>query len=602
MGGQFTTDEPVFVKRGAGIVKRVRDGGAWRSLAVDGGVLGILTAAVVAAYVWTKAPTFNPVPSVDPWLYTALWTNYVQIQTAFSATYYTSRLPWIVPGYLLNKVVDPSTAYYMIHVLFFLSGGLLLYVMCRRYFGRIAAACAYVGLIGDQLYFNAHRWDYVDGAILTFLLASFAFAIPKRRTTRIRAASLVLSGFFSAAVVTTRLGDALYLIGLPLVYWAVMRDQDKRFRLRRIAFDLAWYAGGALTLLICGGIFATRHDARFLFFVPQVQFLLHSSGGFKLPIHVWFPIEPYFFVPIFATVLGMLVLVSGRPSWEAAQRLLMAATAWSGATFVLVAIWEFAGGGWAFETPYYFSTLLLPSIFCLAGSIAGLLSSATTQPWLGRAAIGIVTATVIGPLLWIYRSDLLERTANGVWRGAYLTLIVIMIVALLVTVIALIGRSVSARVLAVGLAFLAFSFGIDASQGTWQFARSDPNAGATYRLGQKMIHFLHTNGFRVELPRFWYDAYDMTYGGLYSSLQSLYYYSYDFVGQHLPTIDADFRLRMGVFRPSRLVLLCSDPTCQGAPAALARAGFRSREIVHRRLNYDSVYVWIVIRSIQPARH
>ena len=61
-------------------------------------------------------------PSVDPWFYTALWTNYIQIQSEYHSTDYASRLPWIVPGYLLNKVVDPSTAYFTIHVLGFLGG------------------------------------------------------------------------------------------------------------------------------------------------------------------------------------------------------------------------------------------------------------------------------------------------------------------------------------------------------------------------------------------------------------------------------------------------------------------------------------------------
>ncbi len=113
--------------------------GASRPLAADVAALALLTAAAAAAYVWTKAPLYNTVPSIDPWLYTALWTNFDQIQSAFGSTYYASRLPWIVPGYLANQLFDPETAYLIVHVCFFMTGGLLLYVMCRRYFGRIPA-------------------------------------------------------------------------------------------------------------------------------------------------------------------------------------------------------------------------------------------------------------------------------------------------------------------------------------------------------------------------------------------------------------------------------------------------------------------------------
>ncbi len=80
--------------------------------------------------------------------------------------------------------------------------------------------------------------------------------------------------------------------------------------------------------------------------MPQVRFAMHTSTGEgHVPVHVWFPVEPYFFAPIFVTVLGLLVLRFGRLHAGPARRLLMAATAWSGVSFALIVLWELSGGG-----------------------------------------------------------------------------------------------------------------------------------------------------------------------------------------------------------------------------------------------------------------
>jgi hypothetical protein len=576
----------------------VLDWAASDSLTAEAVALVLVTGAAAAAYVWTKAPFYNPVDSIDPWLYTALWTNFDQIYHAFSTTYYVSRLPWIVPGYVVNLALDARTAYFVIHLVFFSTGAALLYFTCRRYFGRIAALCAYIGLIGNQLYFGAHHWDYEEGAVLTFLIASLAFAVPKRRTPGWRAASLALAGFFSAAVVTTRIVDIIYLVGLPLVYCAVMLD-DRRTRLRSVARDLGAYAAGALVLLVGGGIFAKTHGAEFLFFMPQIRIVMSTSGeGNQVPVHLWFSTEPYFFVPIFAMALGCLVLAAGRPSTIPARRMLFAATAWTALTFTVIALWEFAGSGFVFELGYYFSSFLVPTIFCLAGCTAGLIDGAKPRALLRLAALGLAAVGVLAPLVWVYRSDALERAANGVFRGAYLTTLVFMAVALLLAGVVLVRRSLLACALAVGLTFLAASYGVDASRRTLQYSASDPRTAPLYGLGQETIGFLKANGFRRELPHFWYDDEDQ--GGIYRALQSLYYFSYTFLGIHLPVVDRDFRSRFAASRPSKLVLLCSEPTCKGGPAALARAGFSSKQLVRRRLASGGEHVWVVIRSIRPA--
>ena len=144
----------------------------------------VLTAATAAVYVWTKAPLYNPFGTIDPWLYTALWTNFDQIYESFPRTYYISRVPWIVPGYALNGIFDARTAALVLHTTFFLGGGVLFYVLCRRWLGVPAAAIGYVALIGSQMYFSAHRWDYQEGGVLTYMIGAYAFSLVRTQSPR----------------------------------------------------------------------------------------------------------------------------------------------------------------------------------------------------------------------------------------------------------------------------------------------------------------------------------------------------------------------------------------------------------------------------------
>src|SRR5262245_48976680 len=98
----------------------------WYSHRVAREVAGLvlITLAVCGTFWWTSAPLFNPGTSIDPWLYTALFVNFDFTYSHFVLTYYATRLPWIIPGYLLNLIFSPVTAYYILHIAFFFGGGL----------------------------------------------------------------------------------------------------------------------------------------------------------------------------------------------------------------------------------------------------------------------------------------------------------------------------------------------------------------------------------------------------------------------------------------------------------------------------------------------
>jgi hypothetical protein len=588
--------EQARIQSGVWGTRRVADVARVHSIALDAAVLVVLTAATAAVYVWTKAPLYNPFGTIDPWLYTALWTNFDQIYESFPRTYYISRVPWIVPGYVLNGIFDARTAALVLHTTFFLGGGVLFYVLCRRWLGVPAAAIGYVALIGSQMYFAAHRWDYQEGGVLTYMIGAYAFSLVRTRSHALRPASLALGGFFAAAMVTTRIIDVVYLVGLPLLYAAVSADTPWADRLRQFALDIVAFVVGAAALLVAGGLFAKSHGEEFLFFMPQVRVVRQTSGEYnQIPVDAWLPLSPYFWVPLFVVLFAAVVLAVGPRSDGLARRVLAGATLWLALLYAGFSAWQFLGEGWLFNLTYYFSSFLVPTLFCLTAGAAVLIDGRDVSR--RSLVIGIACAVaVLGPVVWIYRSDSGLRTATGYRDATYVAIFVVMGIAILLAALARVPRLRALAAAAVVAAFFAAAYGVDASYTTLSYGASDARTGGLYDVGQKLIGHLRANGYKTALPNTWYDGSNVASG--IGSIQSLYYYALTFLDTGMPDVGDTFRFRMAVYRPERIVLLCAEPRCTGAATALGRAGYKPWLQSQAVLASDGVRVWVKIYRVE----
>jgi hypothetical protein len=590
--------ESVPTEGAVGATGRALDVARVQPIAIDAIVVAALTGVTAAVYVWTKSPLYVPFGTIDPWLYTALWTNFDQIYDAFPGTYYISRIPWIVPGAVLNGIFGARTASLVLHTAYFVGGGVLFYVLCRRWLGVFAAAIGYVALIGSQMYFNAHRWDYQEGGVLTYMIGAYSFSLVRTPSPRLRAVSLAFGGAFAAAMVTTRVIDAAHLVGLPLLYFALTVELPWRARLKQFGRDVAAFAAGAGALLLACGVFAKSHGEEFLFFMPQVRVVRSTSGGYnQIPVDAWLPLSPYFWAPLFVIVFAAVVLVLGPKSNRLARRVLAATALWLALDYGAFAAWQFLSDGWLFNLTYYFSSFLMPTILCLTAAGAVLIGAHRLS---GRSIlVGILCAVaVLGPVVWIYRTDSGLRTATGYRDDSYIAMFVVMAVALLLVVLARVPRLRAIGAAAVIAGFFAVAYGVNASNTVFAYGASDPRTGGLYDVGQQLIGYLHANGYEKGLPRFWYDASNVESG--VGSIQSLYYYGFTYVDIAMPKITNVFRSGMAAYRPERLVLLCADPRCEGAEAALRRTGYKPRLQSHAVLASDGVRVWVKIYRVHTS--
>ncbi len=124
------------------------------------------------------------------------------------------------------------------------------------------------------------------------------------------------------------------------------------------------------------------------------------------------------------------------------------------------------------------------------------------------------------------------------------------------------------------------------------------DADDVFALGVQLMEFMRRRGLQDSLPGFWYDASEDT---ALTSLQSLYYWGFTWMGLRMPEIDKLFRSRMLHARPKHLILLCDDPTCRHAPEVLRRAGYRIRLEAARRLHSGARSVWVQAYAVRiPA--
>jgi hypothetical protein len=586
-----TTDAGPATSAAARSFTRAPGGG----LAVDAGLLGALTVVIGLVYFLTGAPLYNPGESVDPWLYTALWTNFHQMYHHFITTYYASRVPWIAPGYALNAVLGYRAAYFVLHIVFFFGGALLIYVFCRRWLGRCAALLAYAALIANPLYWGMQRWDYVTGGVLTFMIATVAFLAPRTTSNRWRLWSLGLSGFFAAAMIATRLFESLYLLlGVPLLYWATVPRGGRRELVRRIGADAGAFAAGVVVLLVVGGAFAWANGGDFFFLKPQIDVALTNTGGYnKQPVHLWLPLEPYFFVAPFVGGLGWLTLLLARPQRPNTRRVLAASATWCLLQFAVFALWEFAGTGWIFAYSFYWSSFLPVTVICLAATATALIQSGAARSRYRLLTVALGTTAVVVPLAWIYGADSLRWVANGIGHGTYLATLIVMAVALVLVGVWRIVGVPSLVVAATVTALFAFALGTSTSAGTFQYAAHDPTSGDAYTLGHELIEHLQALGYRApdQVPYFWINDADPA--APQGWLQSLYFFEYTQIGLAMPTVDKAVRQNMSLFKPSRLILLCPDGlTCYRAVRALATAGYPS--LLRSAASYRSGRLELVI--------
>jgi hypothetical protein len=562
----------------------------------DAAVLIVLTALIGGVYWVVDAPLYNPSGSIDPWLYTGLFTNFAFTYHLFWNTYYASRLPWVVPGLLLHDLFPDRVAYFILHGAFFVGGGVALFVLVRRFLGRLPAFVAYAALLGNQLYYTAETWEYVDGAVITYLLAAFACGVTNANGRR-RVLALFAGGFFLAAGVATNVFAVVFALGFPLLYAAA---NQFRGHARRVATDTLAFVCGAALLVGGGCAFAAANGAGWWFLGPQ----LHAIGAintdmYRAPNYDWVIREPRLLAPLLVLILGGLILplvprrdVNERRRW----RFAVSCYAYLACSEVFLIAYQLTSGP-ALQYAYY-ESLLFPALALGLAAAVYAVGTATEGAVVRPRLLGVSVCAALAPVLLVYLRDTTELVGSA---GTTTVLVVGAISAALMLYAVVRPLSahlrVASAVTAIALLIFGVNFSIATSSSVFTEAASSSENGSVYDVGMQLVAFLRTHGFQRETPYFWYSGAGAPE---FVELQSLYFFGYTYLGVGMPRINEDFLMRERLYRPRTIVLLCRKFDCRGGPHALRAHGYGLREAARRRLTSGSFSVWVRVFRVERA--
>jgi hypothetical protein len=193
-------------------------------------LLPMLVAAVLIA-AGNEDFGFDAPGWLDPFMYFGYFWHYPIHAPPLAEDYKSSRLPWILPGYVIHWLANPLIASQVLVFATLSAGGIALYLLVRdttrdRPAAAVIAAawtsCTWAHGIGGWNYHMLAAADY-------FLIASWLAFRAARTGAR---SATVLSGVCAAAAVHTHLLFASFLLVRPVDARAVATFHARRWTRR----------------------------------------------------------------------------------------------------------------------------------------------------------------------------------------------------------------------------------------------------------------------------------------------------------------------------------------------------------------------------------
>ncbi len=206
---------------------------------------------------------------IDRWVYSGFHLHLPQFLQTFGETYYASRLPWTVIGWLLHSAFDDKLALYVLHFSVFYFAVFSLYAAIRTLFANTMAACAAAVLLGTNSYFLvAAGWDYVDGPSMACSLAAIAAMASAAVRPRWRLATFMW-GVAACAMVSMYLLLVLFVLIQIGMFLLLNRLRGKR----PVVAAAALFTAGGVAAMLFFGLINWLVGGPFLYILNQIRVL-----------------------------------------------------------------------------------------------------------------------------------------------------------------------------------------------------------------------------------------------------------------------------------------------------------------------------------------
>jgi len=343
---------------------------------VDGiAIAGVLGAMVVANVEWL----FTREGWLDTWMYFGFFRHY-DIASYLDTNKKIGRLPWILLGYVVNKLFSPEIAAFVLHLGSFALGAAAFYWLAQKRFGReaaIIAALAYVTWVPLQ---GSGGWDYHNTVtpvcyFLAYLSLRDAARTPQRPFMNFFKCGALFAVTLHTNILVILLIPSLFIqIAHGIRVWS---GSGTKTLGSWLGHAFAGTLAGGLGLTVLLGLINLAFGRSFFFFLPLLSVSAHLLGNPDLEKSWWLPWSDGWWINSFHTAMtdAVLAVVVARLilGVRSLKGLLSSDAGCAMAEFALsVGVFAFGQSlGHPLLQPFYMAMpLAMPMFLALAGLIS----------------------------------------------------------------------------------------------------------------------------------------------------------------------------------------------------------------------------------------
>ena len=337
---------------------------------------------------------FDPPGYLDSFVYVGYFWHYPEHLWVFddNNNYKISRLPWILPGYVLHALAGPIVASYMLAYVTLAFGAVALFLLVKECLDdRGSAAIVSVAWACCTWAHGNGGWNYqVLIASGYYLMTCWLVVRAARGRSPGRAA--LLAGVFFAAAVHTHLFLVVFAPLVAVLYIGALPAEEGRKLARSVRAAGLVVAGGiALTAVLA--VINRATGGAWLFFMPQVEQAMRVTNPdydhwWKGNASQWLPAARYLVMPIAAMAAGLGALFVRHDERSRRMSLTLVGLAW--ATFVIMCYFQLARRLTTLDYSYVAFALYPHAFACLAVAFADEKRGA----WIATVSAVIIVGTL----------------------------------------------------------------------------------------------------------------------------------------------------------------------------------------------------------------
>ena len=299
----------------------------------------------------------------DDWLYTGYFLNFQSFHSVFGDLYFSSRLPWIIPGYLIYNLFPVSISVYLLHLIFYYCSIISIYLILRYTISEQAGFLSALLFSFYPFFMREIGANYVFGAIIAYQFLTLLM-ITKSKNSKNRFFFLFFAGSFSVLMLFSNLFTIILLPTIGLYYIAMYYDNIPE----KIIPSAAAFALGTLSVFGLMGIFNMILVGNFDFYSPQIRALFYYSNvtnEWWHPLSEWIFNTPWLILPVIGAVISVIYMITIIHSSEKRNTVHLFFVLNYLMLFVLFFGMELSGKT-VYEAVYY-TSIIFPSLFLAWG-------------------------------------------------------------------------------------------------------------------------------------------------------------------------------------------------------------------------------------------